>query len=654
MTKRWFQISPVPPEAIDAKPAAHTHRGVPQAIFAFHSDRGLVGYVYRYKGSDGTPRDEQLVYCGTEAGKTSWRWNAIQEPRPLYGIARLALLGDDRLVIVHDDLASVDAGYRVLPMHGHVAWLGGARGVRKAAWKVLAGRKVLLWPSADAELRTDNLAPLPRAEQPLMRAAKQLATLLARLECEVRILEPPEPEAIAPGFNLAAIAREGWQPADISAWMDGKVRSVFSVAGLGYGSSTPDKNRSPGPAINPSDLITNERGQLKPCEHNAALLIRADGRFASIHHDEFLCRARAGERDWSDHDDLETLCTLQASHRITFSPAQVRNAVQKVAYERRRDSLRDYVRSLPKWDGTPRIEHAFSDAWGAPDESLTRAASKNFFIALIARALRPGAQVDTLWVFEGGQGTYKSKSLRALCGRFHAEITAQVGTTDFMRELRGLWLAELSELDSLRGREASTVKRLLSAPSDRFVEKFQVHATTYPRRAVAVATTNEAAYWQDHTGARRLIPIRTAEISLECIESNRLQWFAEALQAFEGGATWWEFPESVKAAQEERQHVDPWEDTLQSYRANGGLRGPNGSLSAFWPDGFVGTQDLYRIWLHLDTHQLTPQTGARLARVMRRLGYMPCRNAAGTQRGYRPAVAEKPPISSDTPDTRTF
>jgi predicted P-loop ATPase len=67
-----------------------------------------------------------------------------------------------------------------------------------------------------------------------------------------------------------------------------------------------------------------------------------------------------------------------------------------------------------------------------------RAASRNFFIALIARAVLPASKVDTLWTFEGPQGIGKSLALHALGGDFHAEITAPIGTTDFMRELRGV------------------------------------------------------------------------------------------------------------------------------------------------------------------------------------------------------------------------
>lgn len=396
-------------------------------------------------------------------------------------------------------------------------------------------------------------------------------------------------------------------------------------------------------------LIQGRSGAPVACEHNAVRLLGAEEAYASLHFDEFRCRVRLGDRDWTDHDDRMALCKLQEKHRIPkFTLGQVRTAVQVVAYERRRDALREYVRTLPAWDRTPRIELAFSDAWGAPDTDLTRAASRNLFIAMIARALKPGAQVDTLWAFEGPQGTLKSRSLRALGGEFHAEVSAPIGSADFQRELRGLWLAEISELESLRGREASTVKRFLSAPVDRLVEKWQVHATSYPRRAVAVATTNEAAYWQDPTGARRLVPIRTGEIDLEMIEANREQWFAEALERCEAGATWWEFPESISAEQEDRQRVDPWEDLLRRYIANGREvhRGHDHIThepiveTVMWPAGWISSSQIARDWLQLAPHQQGQNAGVRLGQVMRRLGFLPQRQGKARERGWV-AVASK-------------
>jgi predicted P-loop ATPase len=344
---------------------------------------------------------------------------------------------------------------------------------------------------------------------------------------------------------------------------------------------------------------------------------------------------RLGGRDWTDADDLEALCWLQATNRVpAFTLAHARNGARALAYSRRRDSLREFVEALPEWDGVGRIDLAFTNAWGAPDDPITRAASRNFLVAMIARALHPGAQVDTLFTFEGQQGTGKSQALRALGGDFHAEITAAIGTTDFMRELRGVWIAELSELDSLRGREASTVKRLLSAPSDRFVEKYQAHAASYARRAIAVATTNEASYWQDSTGARRLVPIRCGSIDVARIAANRLQWLAEARHRYAAGATWWEFPPAFVAAQEERQQVDPWEDVLRDAIAHGRRVGGDAMYIEPWPTGEIASATIMRDWLRLEPHQQGQASSTRLGRVMRRLGFVPVKIGHERARGW--------------------
>lgn len=386
----------------------------------------------------------------------------------------------------------------------------------------------------------------------------------------------------------------------------------------------------------PSALLLSDKGAIQPCLHNACVLIADATEFANLHFDEFLSRLRMGERDWTDADDLELLRWLQSAHGVSrFTLGHARDAARSVAYSRKRDSLRVFVENLPEWDGTLRIDNAFAKAWGAPASPLSAAASRNFFIALIARAMQPGAQVDTVWCFEGAQGVGKSRSLRALGAAFHAEITAAIGSADFMRELRGLWIAELSELDSLRGREASTVKRLLSAPVDRLVEKYQVHAQAHPRRAVAVATTNEADYWADSTGARRLIPIRCGDIDVAVIEQDRLQWFAEALYLFNAGSTWWEFPDEITTAQEERQQIDPWEDAIRGFMQHGRATGSmDGASREPWPSGWIASADIMQRWLGLGAGQTAHQLGPRLGRVMRRLGYVPKSSKDGNERGW--------------------
>jgi len=180
-------------------------------------------------------------------------------------------------------------------------------------------------------------------------------------------------------------------------------------------------------------------------------------------------------------------------------------------------------------------------------------------------------------------------------------------------------------LEALRNRESSTIKRLLSAPADRFVEKFQIHAESYPRRAVCVATTNDQnGYWQDPTGARRLVPIECGEIRVDLIAANRLQWLAEARHRYDSGATWWEFPAEIVGQQQERQMIDPWEDTLRSSILNG-IKISQIETQKWPTDRPISTADILAMWLHLEPHQQTQAASKRLGPIMRSMGFTPAR-----------------------------
>jgi hypothetical protein len=373
-------------------------------------------------------------------------------------------------------------------------------------------------------------------------------------------------------------------------------------------------------------LLIDQKGSITACEHNALMLMRKSPKFESIFFDTFLHRIRFEGRDLTDSDLIDAQIWLQSQHRQPrFARSHASAALTMLANSRKRDSLIEYMESL-KYSGLTSIDEAFIKGWGCDDTLLNRKASRNFFIALAARAYEPGAQVDTIWVFEGPQGSSKSQALRALGRSFHAEISAQIGSTDFMRELRGIWIAELAEMDSLRGKEASTIKRLLSVPNDRFVEKFEKYAETYPRRAVAVATTNETnAYWQDSTGARRLIPVKTGTIDVDFIKLCADQWLAEAGELYAQDATWWEWPSDIKAAQEERQQQDPWEDIIRDSIINGRKNGT--AYPDKWPEPFISSSKLAEEWLRLDASQQGPAMSKRVGAVMRKLGFEPRRSA---------------------------
>jgi predicted P-loop ATPase len=323
-------------------------------------------------------------------------------------------------------------------------------------------------------------------------------------------------------------------------------------------------------------LMRDSKGVALGNEANALQIVRTAERFAGLHFDLFWQKVRTesggSARDWIDDDDTAATEYLQREFTPRIRVEVVARAVRKVARERQRDALRDYIDGLPEWDGTPRIDHWAVDVLGCADTAYARAAGANMLKAMIARGRDPGAEVHECYVFEGPQGIGKTRSQRALGGPFYVEVTAPIGSPDFYREIRGAWLADLAELSQIKRGSVEIVKQILSRNEDRYVEKYEREPRAYLRRCVFAGSTNEATYLADSTGNRRFIPLRCGTLRPDLIVANREQYFAEAAARVARGERWWELPNGAAAEADEEREArrmgDPWERIVAEYLAD--------------------------------------------------------------------------------------
>jgi len=398
--------------------------------------------------------------------------------------------------------------------------------------------------------------------------------------------------------------------------------------------------------INTEGFIVNQKGEPVACELNLLVAARMFESLAGVFFDEFRGRPmRASDEGMSivtDDHALALLLQFQRKYNPRAKANQARGALKALIAERQRDTLREYIEGLPTWDGVARIESAFCDIVNAPDTPLIRAASANFFISMIARGLaRPpnGVKVDQCYIFEGDQGILKSTFLEVVGGEFHAEISAHIGTDNFARQLRGVWVADMSELSSLPRADAETVKQAITVTKDRGVPKYEEHARDYIRRCIFAAGTNRTDYLHDQTGNRRFIPVPcAAPIRIDLLRENREQILAEALHLYRNDTPWWEFPQAeAEAAQEARRAPDPWEDQLRHVIEHGKTESDSfGNVVKKFPSGWVSSAEIQSTFLGLTAAQLPPQGSKRLGGVMRALGYIPDKGPRGV-RGWKPA-----------------
>jgi predicted P-loop ATPase len=199
-----------------------------------------------------------------------------------------------------------------------------------------------------------------------------------------------------------------------------------------------------------------------------------------------------------------------------------------------------------------------------------RAVGAKFLIGAIARLFRPGAKNDTCPILEGAQGALKSTALRVLAGHnFFTDDIAELGSKDSAMQTRGVWIIELSELDSMTRGETSRVKAFVSRQVDRIRPPYGRHVVAAPRECVFAGTTNKDCYLRDETGSRRFWPIRCGFVNIPDLTRDRDQLWAEARERYNDGETWWfDTNEMVTSAAEETQaryEGDPWDELISTW-----------------------------------------------------------------------------------------
>jgi predicted P-loop ATPase len=267
---------------------------------------------------------------------------------------------------------------------------------------------------------------------------------------------------------------------------------------------------------------------------------------------------------WTDQEDRLTADWLQRNG-VLVDVGIAAQAAQTVARDRPVHPIRQYLESV-HWDGTERLDRWLSIYLGAEAEDYTRAVGARWLISAVARIYRPGAKADCCLILEGPQGIKKSTALKTLAGDYFTDELADLGSKDSALQTRGVWIIELSELDTLGRSEVSRIKAFMSRTTDRFRPPYGKRLIESPRQCVFSGTVNHSSYLRDDTGARRFWPVVCGAIDIPTLAQDRDQLWAEAKYRFDRGDVWWlETSELVTEAtrqQAERFESDPWEEVL--------------------------------------------------------------------------------------------
>lgn len=651
----WKPVLPVPDDA-PPPPKAHEFRGIPQSLWTYRGEDGRVlGYVGRFVTSDGGKEVLPLSFCRHDVtGKQDWRWISFPDPRPLYGLERLATKPNASVLVVEGEKC-VDAAQAELPDLVVVSWPGGGNAVDKADWSPLAGRKVITWADCDSKrekLSKDDKAAgmlpdqkpfLPHEKQPGFKAMAIARGILHTLGCTLWDVEIQPPGVIADGWDVADFIAEGYAGEQVAnhiraqcvPWSPAEPKPTASAAGAGRA-----KPSAEGGDESWRDDLLWSKGELSDCLANVYDILANSPQWKGVlGYNEFSLRAvklkpppyaNAVEGDWEGVDDSRTAIWLTRQWEITPSSIRVAEAVETLARSHSFHPVRDYLRSLPPHDGTLRLDHWLCDCLGVADSPYVRKVARWFLMGMVARVMEPGVKFDTCLVLEGSQGKGKSTALSILAGEFFDDTDLDLNNKDAMASLQGVWLHEFAELGSLAKAEASKQKSFLTRRVDKYRPVYGRRDIKAPRQTAFAGSVNDWEWQKDPTGGRRFWPAMcSGEFNLELLRENRDQLFAEALAAYLAKERFHPTPEEQKLLfdpeQLQREQPDSFIDALHDW------------VYSQVADFSVATAIMDGLGLGAD--KLTRDTQTRVGIALRKLGCTRVEKRNGMVRyWYKPPV----------------
>jgi predicted P-loop ATPase len=292
--------------------------------------------------------------------------------------------------------------------------------------------------------------------------------------------------------------------------------------------------------------------------------------------------------------------------------------------------LRQYLQSLPAWDGSDYIDALASRVHviGCSQEMHNRY-FKKWIVAMVATWLVDDVTNHEILTYIGPQGIYKSTFMRQLLppelrSYFSARNFAHRMNKDDRLELTEMGLIALEELDHMKDYELNQLKAITTDPT---VNERAAYAHFRERRAHLASfcgTGNNPRFLTDLSGNRRWLPFMVESIDSPWERTTDYDGiYAQAYALWKQGFRYWfDDEENAELERHNRQFEEPnmEEELILTY-----LRQPYGDEAG---EFLTATRIIELIGMYVKC----PLSPKRVAFAMNRLGYRQRR--VGGVRGY--------------------
>jgi putative DNA primase/helicase len=244
-----------------------------------------------------------------------WEWKAPPSPRPLLNLDQLRARTGTVLVVEGEKAA--DAAANLYPKAVVTTWPSGCKAIDKADWSPLTGRRIILWPDADAVGQ---------------QAMDRLAQLLLRLPVD-RVQMVSTPPDAPDGWDLADAT---WSDDEAAAYVKANISSPLELDLEPIGQLLVEPEPEPEPKL--PDLDANDHFTCLGFDgdayyyrpHNTGQVVRLTraahtstnlASLAGLNYWRQLCPNERGGIDWTQA--AATLFAISAERGV-YNPDRIR------------------------------------------------------------------------------------------------------------------------------------------------------------------------------------------------------------------------------------------------------------------------------------------------------------------------------------------
>ena len=204
--------------------------------------------------------------------------------------------------------------------------------------------------------------------------------------------------------------------------------------------------------------------------------------------------------------------------------------------------FKDYMASLPEWDGTDRVTMLGARVSG---KSIWLNGFHRWMLGMVAQWLGYPARCANAVapiLISAEQGMCKStfcsillpEELRA----YYTDKFAITSTSGCEQKISTFGLINMDEFDQYTERMMTILKNLMQMKKVNYRKCFKAYFSDLPRIASFIGTSNEKALLTDETGSRRFLCIEV-EKPIDCSAIDYAQVYAQLKFELESGKRYW-------------------------------------------------------------------------------------------------------------------